>query len=68
MLVNRGDEVPKRTIAVEFDSELVPARDLARAVLAVTQLVDAEAFVYTQGFRPTEWPTSEATITIEQES
>jgi hypothetical protein len=56
----------KRVIAVEFDAELVPARELARAIDLVARLVDGGADVYTQGFRPTEWPKSEAVITIDQ--
>ncbi len=56
--------MPKRVIAVEFDAELVPARELARAIHQVAVLVDENASTYTQTFRPTEWPKSEALITI----
>lgn len=58
--------MPKRTIAVEFDADLVPARELARAIHQVAVLVDEDAETYTQTFRPTEWPRSEASITIVQ--
>lgn len=56
----------KRVIAVKFEAELVPARELARALDLVARLVDPEANIYTQGFRPTEWAKSEAVITIDE--
>ena len=56
--------MPERVIAVEFDADLVPARELARAIHQVAELIDRDASTCTQSFRPTDWPKSEALITI----
>lgn len=66
-LVQTGktETMTEHVVAVKFDAETELAREFARKIEELTkQLIHGEATIYTEGFRPDDWPPSHVVITV----